>query len=902
MATASPSNKNSTHHIVLTQNGSSVGLNFCDRQGNVVRDGYRKHLISGASLQIHEGEAGHSDLELPWKTIQQVDWSGGLGRKYFDDDSTAYEYGDGFDTTKPGMLIAAGDMQFPTGHRAYYKNWPVGTYDRTAFPLNDTNKKLSISFTSTGTEKLDRLIVYLRKVGTPTGAITLALYSDNGSGSPDAVLASKTYSTGSLNRYFYPVVLLSYNYTLTNATVYHVVIDYSSGTATDYIDVLCASMPGVGKKYITGWSNADAGMFFRFYGVWFPSEYYPFIYKNSLYTIKAANNLSVSTKLYINGDCGAATSGSTTTLVDTAKTGGTAWVTDEWAGCVVVFNRGAGSNQDENFAIITSNTGDTLTFPAVQVAPAAQTEYSILGSNKFTEITGHGLAQKFVTDILVANGAIYVCQGGDANVRLMRFYVNTGTGAWTPEYADEGYKAQFLKPYSNATAAYIAAALPGVPAQVKSAAPVDHSANASSTTALGITAATAETVGDLYEKITGLEVYQYGRLHALKEHSIHAKDENGDWYQIDIREMEETPDGRNGRAHLVNGLYLWFSWLNGVERYSFAGSVIDGMGHDKTELGLERYGGRRYKHLTQYPGKVIACVETSYWSRLMMHNLSGRDGVGWCNMHSSISWVSSYNERFNRSLVQSIPGVSVDRLWISKGGDIVWIPITNDAWGATYAVQTNEVGYLYAPLAQLETATFTAKFHDVDKLWESITLEVDHALRGTASFGFEYMVEYDIFDNNGWQLLGTKVTTTGATTLTLSTTHSVVSKKIKFRISLFNMDYNYSPIITAIRIKSLLRVPIKWVATAYVRIADSDTDLLGKKDPQDADAKLALLDTFMSTPEPIYMTSIWRRLNAKYWVLDPSEFVPVKNEPVGNNTGESNTETHVYSIRFIEVA
>jgi hypothetical protein len=68
---------------------------------------------------------------------------------------------------------------------------------------------------------------------------------------------------------------------------------------------------------------------------------------------------------------GAATSGSTTTLVDSAA----AWNTDEWAGYYVLLVDGTGEGQ---CARILSNTATTLTFStALGVAPAAATVYQI---------------------------------------------------------------------------------------------------------------------------------------------------------------------------------------------------------------------------------------------------------------------------------------------------------------------------------------------------------------------------------------------------------------------------------------------------------------------------------------------------------------------------------------------
>lgn len=69
---------------------------------------------------------------------------------------------------------------------------------------------------------------------------------------------------------------------------------------------------------------------------------------------------------------GTATSGSTTTIVDTSK----AWATDEWKGFYVLLVDGTGEGQ---CAKITGNTATTLTIATVGVAPAASSVYQIRG-------------------------------------------------------------------------------------------------------------------------------------------------------------------------------------------------------------------------------------------------------------------------------------------------------------------------------------------------------------------------------------------------------------------------------------------------------------------------------------------------------------------------------------------
>jgi len=88
-------------------------------------------------------------------------------------------------------------------------------------------------------------------------------------------------------------------------------------------------------------------------------------------------NLDNST---INGDGaeenGTATSGSTTTIVDTTRVGPTAWIANSFVGMVV---RGIGGTGIDQASTIISNTTNTLTFSAVPVAFDATSQYTIGG-------------------------------------------------------------------------------------------------------------------------------------------------------------------------------------------------------------------------------------------------------------------------------------------------------------------------------------------------------------------------------------------------------------------------------------------------------------------------------------------------------------------------------------------
>lgn len=105
--------------------------------------------------------------------------------------------------------------------------------------LDNTNNGVAVQVTGAGTE-LNRVTFEVQRVGAPTGTMVARLYDDSG-GLPGTLLATSqpvaasdaiTASNG-LITFGFPTP----GVTLTSGTVYHLALEYSDGTATDYVAV-----------------------------------------------------------------------------------------------------------------------------------------------------------------------------------------------------------------------------------------------------------------------------------------------------------------------------------------------------------------------------------------------------------------------------------------------------------------------------------------------------------------------------------------------------------------------------------------------------------------------------------------------------------------------------------------
>ena len=512
----------------------------------------------------------------------------------------------------------------------------------------------------------------------------------------------------------------------------------------------------------------------------------------------------------------------------------------------------------------------------------------IVASDEWTEITAFDTNYKaatsgitpVVTDVLAVNGAIYFAMG-DSQV-MTRVYAYNNSGVWTFNFSDFGtYTAgsvtetgtfTYLGYASDENGTYVWGAKGGCPSTIAYASAIDATGWAGTgESALSFSAAI--NVGDLSRRIRGLEVYdKYGNLHILKEDSVH-QIINKKPYKIDIREMENTTDYRTGMAHCVHGVYLYFSWHNSIMRYY--NGLLDRISPDKEEVGYptENRTGH-FTSLVGYPGLLIGSIDagTSGISSVQAYN-----GKGWCEYYRSY-W------RIQSIYIQSIPGDTVDRLWMSVGSDIIWIPLSIDPF--------NHPGtsYLYCTNGNLITSWMYLGLQDVGKLFNSITMISENV--GTDE---TVTISYQKDNDTTWtDVTGTIDTFTEE--LSLASTPSITGKRIRFKFTLLSADGADTPRIMATVLEAIIRVPVKYYSTLTFLIQDNGLCLDGitPDDYISANDKMNALDTMLESTTPATITAITRQLDGRTAFVDSISYYPSKIELIDG------TEAWFGQMRLIE--
>lgn len=813
--TTGPTQPNPSHHVKLTDGTNTVGLVLVDGYGQPDVRGFQSNPL-GQPIKIMQGQSTYSDSAPPWDNIEMKDFSGGMGKRDFDNDKSGYYWGLRAYTHDGKFMI--GPQPVWTG--GLYRYWPHVFALYTWHQLTATYPSMATKFTTTATTDID-YIHFIAKGDINT--LKVSIYSDN-AGSPGTIvdaLATGTVSAETETREH--IVTVNTNGKLSSATVYWIVWQ-ATLTGTETIEILGAYEDSPSGRpyapfYVAGKRYTD-------------NRFHFFELKGAQFAAIQFDDGTTST-LHINGDQGVIKAGGSATDV-TLDSGFATWAADEAIGSVMIIMAGAGSTQHRNFRVIEDNnatsSGDTLfkfTNDPWDVAPDATSEVAIVASNKWTGITPNFSGEsptnqwtnKQVTDVLVANQAAYFAHGDDNAMSRLRVYNSTGT--WTAEWTLEAAtsKYTYLGINTDPRGAYIWGAKGGYPAKIAKAPAVDCSGTSA---AADLVFDTEMAVGSLGDRITNLVVYgeDYGQLHVLKENGLFrlnvASDDTDYVTEIPITGLPPTKDWRNGHAAVVHDYGLFLSWHDTIMRYYR--NNIDNVGLNNRDTVTPKDYRGEITALTSYPGMLIAAINAgdSGYSTVNAWN-----GTGWCNLFTAP--IKGY--RIQSIYIQPIPGDNVDRLWINCADTNLWIPISvnpyehptstynsyNQAWDATM-----QMGMMFAGRKMLPKYWSEMQFHVYNDEYKDLVSVQDTHHVGLYDHALNTLYGYD----------PAEVSVSSSDEIAIDYALPYIKPKITIRgampASYFALD--------ALIFKAIVFDETRRSNVLTVRIADRDKDLGGDYD------------------------------------------------------------------------
>jgi hypothetical protein len=588
-----------------------------------------------------------------------------------------------------------------------------------------------------------------------------------------------------------------------------------------------------------------------------------FEYRGSLMMVQQPE-AAIAPRLFLNGAHGMCTSSADKTSLE-SNVG--LW---DNPGNVVRIVAGPGSEEVQNWRTMAGFYTEGVSTkvwvdPAWHVTHTTATEFATLGTNYWSEISGHGIT-KPVTDVLVVDDVIYFAQGDATAIRRGRY----SAGAW--DWANEGAigtnKATFLGLIPDSEGKKKVWLVKASTAQVSCADAQAWGTNL-------VPMATWLTCGSTDSKITGIEAFAAdGNLipYILKEDGFGSiggttADKVGVYAEHPLSaQIKKVRSEKNGRAHMRYDLFLKFSLLDGLE--SHFDQRLDDVGPNRDEgLPLTRRGPISF--LLPYAGRFYAAVDGGR---------TGYSSILCCtqdNCWHEIYRATTLGLSIQSMAIQTIPGSQVDRLWFSEGEDPKWLPVAIDP--------RKQADYTYFSGAQVVTASIYCGFKDVTKYFDSLTLFAENLMAGQQTVTAAYQTDNEV-GTDEWHNLPATFTTSPAQTIKLSASNNVSGKRLRLRLTLTTTDPTQTPRIKALRLDSVIRLKPKKMWTVTYLVKDNMLDLAGMPcAPITAGAALpedtqAWLDNFAdsdTTACPVTLRHLRTMFDNKTVFVEPNSISPL---------------------------
>jgi hypothetical protein len=463
--TVAPGNARNTHHVKLTRSGTSVGLILCNSRAEPDESAIHMDPYPSQAIQMFTGEQKFTDKVPPYKPLAQMDWSGGMGSEYFEDDATRFYHAYNANTTKRGKVMLGGLPTYATGYRNQDMFMPgnevaVNTlYSWGA--LYGTTRFRASKFTASAWYTANKIEVIIRKVGTPTAAATVHVYSDV-SNHPGSILFYGYITTSMITDILSELMAtdsLAGSMTIAGGTAYWVVVCGGAGDdAANHWEVVTDSMAdGKSSADGTSWSTNDK-LYFRVTDLDSPFIALFHEYKGQLYFATSPDDDSAG-KLYMNGFRGVALSnaGYLGRLLDSTQT---TWSDTILKNGVAALYDGQGVTEDQPWRKIFAGWSTiayvTPDWKIVHCGSGSDiTQYNILGLNSFQLVRTGTYAFK---DATVTGEMGWICSGEDKQGRRKLYKYNEYTDgvSWLKRWTAENLiQASFIKGRLDPVLGYI---------------------------------------------------------------------------------------------------------------------------------------------------------------------------------------------------------------------------------------------------------------------------------------------------------------------------------------------------------------------------------------------------------------------------------------------------------------
>lgn len=900
-----PTDRRPVANMSLTDGATTLYFNLAPRGGVPNRPWFTAASNRSTTLKMTTGEGGYDSLELPFNAAIQQDWSGGRGNKYYEQDKSRFADASRMDTTRQGEVRLGPKVTQGSGYNTVYTSGSASAtlVSATVYTL----------FTPGGTLTAIRSIqIAINILSFPTGYdgvkqyFALSILNEDAGPPPTEVVSSKILmpitqmgeilldfpiSTATLTagvNYSITVSAITaagaIDYTLNESIQWSTCADV--GNSIIYKDAVPSTQQVYNVTLVYSTQNAGYGrsILFDYRGMKLAvtqsdDQTAPKLWQQGLHGM-AADNAADKSKLNTALDL---------TGID---------LTGKYARIIA----GPGSTEESTWRKIVSNTttgtNDVITVaPAWNITHTAATEFVIQGMDSWTQVTDkattggtvssmYNLADYLtapVTCVLVVDDIIYFAMGEAVRVARTRI----ASAVWS-DMAQEAATTMFTylaliqddKGTKKVWGARASAA------NVNEATKVAWGTNLTFSGTNLVCRDTSSRITNLIgAKVGGpalpivFKTTGFGAVSGLSDTKIYDE----------FRSFPEARDDYNGRSAITHDTYIWFSLMDGLERYY--DQRLDDIGPNRDE-GLP----------ATRKGRISAMVE--YFSRVYLALDAGRYGYSSILCWNGLGWHEVYRGAYGRRIrslsVQVIPDLdSPDKLWFSEEEDIYYFHVALNP--------QEQTGYEYYSGGSVVTSRIYGTFRDITKYWHRLTvfsqylqgtLLVDGIASGT---NHQYVVVEARADGGDWFTVGTVTQSPSETLRLLEDGRNVTAKYLEVRMTAYTDDDEITPIVESLRADFVLRVPVNQAIDVTAELFEGYTqDANGQRTNLTLAQQYNMLKRWQdneSSPGPLRMGYIHEVLDSIEGFLVSNSLSPVSliEDPT---TGA--ILTALVSFRFME--
>lgn len=408
-------------------------------------------------------------------------------------------------------------------------------------------------------------------------------------------------------------------------------------------------------------------------------------------------------------------------------------------------------------------------------------------------------------------------------------------------------------------------------------------------------------VGSRSERITGLGGHGTDRTNLMVHtesnvYEIQSENDNA-VVPLPLDEIKSLRSPTNGRAVCHNDVYYYFNLSKYIERY--VDGSLENVGPDLDEgLPEERVGTP--KTLLSHPSRVLMSVnpvlsgptiettDVAGIATVMSRRGGGVHEVYRAPRLRDKSAVNDYKGYYSIDIEHiyfQSSYLGPDRLWISHGGDLLWVPLVPDN-------PLNHSDFTYLPDGYMITGWFDASFIDIEKTFTHLKIASENLTANTtikAQYQLDSGVLRDTDTDTHWTDITALFTTSPSQRIELKTTADVTCRRIRFRFIFNTINSAVTPVLKSTNLQLIFFHPIKEVIQLRYRSNDVAVSVDGQANYANTAVLFdATIKTWASPPAHILtLNCMHPSFDGKTVVCQYPGGKPFEADPQGSPEAES---------------